>query len=62
MIVRATNKILKISGIKPVIFEDHNSDVFPGDWYANSIKTGRSGKLVTLFFHNHTKIWDCTEF
>ena len=56
MIVRATNKILNISGIKSVIFEDNDSDIFPGDWYANNIKTGRSGKLVTLFFHNHTKI------
>ena len=56
MIIRATNKILKISGIKPVIFEDSSTDIFPGDWYANNVKTGRSGKLVTLFFHNHTKL------
>jgi len=56
MIIRATNKTLKISGIKPVIFEDSRADFFPGEWYANSIKTGRSGKLVTLFFHNHAKI------
>ena len=56
MIVRATNKILKISRIKTERSEDKNSKIFPGDWYANNIKTGHSGKLVTLFFHNHTKI------
>ena len=56
MTVRATTKLLKMSGIKPVIFENNNSEIFPGDWYANIIKTGRSGKLVILFFHNHTKI------
>ncbi len=56
MIVRGTNKILKISGIKPQTFAYDSSDVFPGDWYANTIKTGRPGKIITLFFHNHTKI------
>lgn len=56
MIVRATNKLLKISGIKPVKFEDNNYDYLPGEWYANTLRTGHSGKLFTLFFHNKAKI------
>ena len=56
MIVRATNKLLKISGIKPVKFEDNNNDYLPGEWYANTVKTGKPGKLVILFFHNKAKI------
>jgi hypothetical protein len=56
MIVRATNKLLKISGIKPVKFEDNNNDYLPGEWYANIVKTGKPGKLVILLFHNKAKI------
>lgn len=56
MIIRATSKLLKISGIKPIKFEDNNTDFLPGDWYANTVKTGHFGKLVVLFFHNKAKI------
>ncbi len=56
MIVRATNKLLKISGIRPVKFEDNNNEYLPGEWYANTLKTGHSGKLFILFFHNKAKI------
>jgi hypothetical protein len=55
MIVRATNKLLKISKIKPMSL-DGNKDDLSGDWYANTLKTGSSGKLFILFFHNKTKI------
>ncbi len=56
MIIRATSKLLKISGIKPVKYEEENENIFPGEWYANTVKTGHIGKLVVLFFHNKTKI------
>jgi len=56
MIIRATNKLLNISGIKPVKFKDASTDIFPGDWYAKTVKTGQLGKLVVLFFHNNAKI------
>jgi hypothetical protein len=56
MIIRATKKLLKISRIKPVDFENNSSQLLPGEWYANIIRTGYVGKLVVLFFHNYTKI------
>ena len=56
MIIRATSKLLNISGIKPVKFSDNSNDILPGDWYVNTVKTGHLGKLVTIFFHNNAKI------
>ena len=56
MIIRATNKLLNISGIKPVKFSNSSTEILPGDWYAKTVKTGRLGKLVVLFFHNNAKI------
>ena len=56
MIIRATNKLLKISRIKPVRFDNHSNQILPGEWYANIIKTGYVGKLVVLFFHNKIKL------
>jgi hypothetical protein len=56
MIIRATSKLLNISGIKPVKFSVPTTDVFPGDWYAKTVKTGHLGKIVMLFFHNNLKI------
>jgi len=56
MIIRATNKLLNISGIKPVKFSDSSTEILPGNWYAKNVKTGHLGKLVVLFFHNKAKI------
>ena len=56
MIIRATSKLLKISGIKPVKNEWKSEEIFPGEWYGNSLKTGHAGKLYILLFHNTTKI------
>lgn len=56
MIIRATRKLLNISSIKPIKHIEDSTDILPGDWYANILKTGYSGKLVVLFFHNKTKI------
>lgn len=56
MIIRATSKLLNISGIKPVKLSDNSYEILPGDWYARTVKTGHLGKLVLLFFHNNLKI------
>ena len=56
MIIRATGKLLKVSRIKPVRYENTSDQKLPGEWYTNIIKTGYVGKMVVLFFHNRTKI------
>jgi len=56
MIIRATNKLLNISGIKPVKFSDSSTEILPGTWYAKNVTTRHLGKLVVLFFHNKAKI------
>jgi hypothetical protein len=56
MIIRASKKLLNISGINPITHIDDSTEILPGDWYANILKTGYPGKLVILFFHNKTKI------
>ena len=50
MIIRATSKLLNISGIKPFKFSAPSTDVFPGDWYAKTVKTGHLGKMLYCFF------------
>ncbi len=56
MIIRATNKLLKISRITPVKDEAASTEVLPGEWYANTVKTGHTGKQFMFFFHRQTKI------
>ena len=56
MTIRATKKLLNISGIKPVKFKDASNDILPGDWHAKTVKTGHFERLVVLFFHNNAKI------
>ncbi len=56
MIIRATSKLLNISGIKPVKFENNSDEVFPGEWYAKTVRTGQMGRLAILFLHSQTKI------
>jgi hypothetical protein len=56
MIIRATSKLLNISGIKPVKQEYISDKAFPGEWYAGILKTGKPGKLVIHFLHNTTKV------
>ena len=56
MIIRATNKLLNISGIKPIKYSNNSTEILPGEWYAKTVKTGHIGKLVVLFFHNNAKI------
>ncbi len=56
MIIRATKKLLRIAGIKPLKSDENNDAVFSGEWYANTVKTGHPGKLVMLLYHNKTRI------
>lgn len=56
MIIRATAKLLKLSGIKAVKNEKELAPVLPGEWYANLLSMNRSGKLATHFLHYPTKI------
>lgn len=56
MIIRATNKLLNTSGIKPVRNLDEIESPLPGEWYAGLVSLNRPGKLAIHFLHNPTKI------
>lgn len=56
MIIRATNKLLNTSGIKPVKNLDEIQSALPGEWYAGLVSLNRPGKLAIHFLHNPTKI------
>lgn len=56
MIIRATKKLLNISSIEPSQVEFESMNAFPGEWFANTLKTGISGRLIIHFFHKSTKI------
>lgn len=56
MIIRATNKLLKTSGIKPIKNSDELLPDLPGEWYAGLISMGRPGKLTIHFLHHPTMI------
>ena len=56
MIIRATNKLLNTSGIKPVKNLDEITSALPGEWYAGLVSLNRPGKLAIHFLHNPTKI------
>ena len=56
MIIRATHKLLKISGIKPVKNIAEMEDDLPGEWYAGLVSTGHPGKLAVHLIHNPTMI------
>ena len=56
MIVRATNKLLKLSKNQPAKDELGEQPSLPGEWFANTLKTGQAGKTYLLFYHKQTKI------
>lgn len=56
MIIKATNKLLNISRIKPEKCPIELTDKFPGEWYANLISQLVPGKFVIHFLHNPTFI------
>lgn len=56
MIIRATQKILTLSGIKPVKILQQAAAELPGEWYVNLLSLGRPGKTVLHFLHRPTMI------
>jgi len=55
MIIRATKKLLNISGIKPEKNLHESETSLPGEWYAGLVPTGRQGKMLIHFLHSSTK-------
>jgi hypothetical protein len=51
MIIRATKKLLNISGIKPIKNFNVPNKVMPGEWYASTISLQQPGKLAVHFLH-----------
>jgi hypothetical protein len=56
MIIRATNKLFNISGIKPIKNLNDLLDKMPGEWYANTVSMNRPGKFAVHFLHYPTFI------
>jgi hypothetical protein len=56
MIIRATKKLLNISGITPVKNLDDPNKKMPGEWYASTISLQQPGKLAVHFLHYPTFI------
>jgi hypothetical protein len=56
MIIRATNKALKMSKMIPVKMDSVLSDNLPGEWYVDLISLGRPGKFGFHFIHHPTLI------
>ena len=56
MIIRATAKLFRISGIKPTKNLNDPLDKLPGEWYASAISMMRPGKFAIHFLHYPTYI------
>jgi hypothetical protein len=56
MKIRATTKLLNISGIKPIKDESPATETLPGEWYAAAVSLLRPGKLAVHFLHYPTYI------
>jgi hypothetical protein len=56
MIIRGTNKLFNISGIKPIKNLNDLHDKLPGEWYANTVSMNRPGKFAVHFLHYPTYI------
>jgi hypothetical protein len=56
MIIRATKKLLNISGITPIKNLNDPKKNMPGEWYASTISLQRPGKLAVHFLHYPTFI------
>jgi hypothetical protein len=54
MKIRATNKLLNISGIHPIKDDSEPIEVMPGEWYAGTVSLLRPGKLAIHFIHYPT--------
>ncbi len=51
MKIRATAKLLKVSGIKPVKDLSSPEDNLPGEWYASIVSLLKPGKFAVQFLH-----------
>ena len=56
MKIRATKKLLNISGIKAMTDKTGPVMTLPGEWYAGPVSLMRPGKLAILFLHHPTYI------
>jgi len=56
MIIRATKKLLNISGIAPIKNPSDSNNNMPGEWYASTISLQQPGKLAVHFLHYPTFI------
>jgi hypothetical protein len=56
MIIRATNKALKMSKMIPIKRESVLNDNLPGEWYVDLISLGKPGKFGLHFIHHPTLI------
>ncbi|MBI9065303.1 MAG: hypothetical protein JEZ14_25185 [Marinilabiliaceae bacterium] len=56
MKIRATAKLLKVSGVKPVKDLVNPEDNLPGEWYASMVSLLKPGKFAVQFLHYPTYI------
>lgn len=56
MKIRATSKLLKLSGIEPVKDASVLTEKLPGEWYASTVSMNRPGKIAIHFLHYPTLI------
>ena len=56
MKIRATTKLLNISGIKSTKDESEPCETLPGEWYAGIMSLLRPGKFAVHFLHYPTYI------
>lgn len=56
MVIRATAKLLKLSGIKPIKLEQEAIATLPGEWYGGLLSLGKPGKMAVHFLHYPAKI------
>lgn len=54
MKIRATTKLLRLSGIKPIKDEAPLDEKLPGEWYASIVSMSKPGKLAIHFLHYPT--------
>jgi hypothetical protein len=56
MIIRATQKLMRLSGIPAVKNTDEPALPFPGDWYASPVTRFDGSFTAIHFLHNPTRI------
>ena len=56
MIIRATQQLMRLAGIRGVKNTDEPALPFPGDWYANQVTRFDGSFTAIHFLHNPTRI------